>query len=136
MNSAREGLPPLPPLALEWLDDILALVRLSPSAALPTWIDGAPFVSVTRSERETSIVAPIDRVPDGQAYVGPFRAARVRGELPHDLVGVLVRLAEPLARAQIPIFAISTFDTDYVLVRAEHHSIATGAWRDAGFVVH
>ncbi|MDZ4831962.1 MAG: ACT domain-containing protein [Phycisphaerae bacterium] len=136
MNDAREVSSSLPALELEWLDDVLALVRLSASAVFPHWIGSAGFVSVTRSEREMSIVAPIKCVPDGQSYVGPFRAARVRGELPHHVVGVLVRLAEPLALAQIPILAISTFDTDYVLVRAEHLKTATRAWRDAGFVVH
>lgn len=90
---------------------------------------------MTRSEQELSIVASLSCVPHDQPYEGPFRAARVRGQLPLNLVGVLVRIAGPLAAANVPIFAVSTFDTDYILVRADDRSRATQAWRAVGFDV-
>lgn len=94
-----------------------------------------PFVSVTRTPDELSIVAPSDVSIASEHREGPFVAARVVGTLPFDLVGVLVHIGEPLRVAGIPIFVVSTFDTDYVLVALAHRERAERAWRDAGFEI-
>jgi hypothetical protein len=94
-----------------------------------------PFVSVTRTAEELSIVAPHAAAIDSERREGPFVAARVAGTLPFGLVGVLVRIGDPLRAAGIPIFVVSTFDTDYVLVAAERREAAERAWREAGFEV-
>lgn len=96
----------------------LALVRLNAQDVVPGWTAHArSFLSITRTSQELSIVADEVAVPvDVQAARG-YRALRIEGPLPLDLVGVLAAVAGPLAAAGIPIFAIATFDTDYVLVR-------------------
>lgn len=110
----------------------LAVVRLAADAAVPAWADGPGFVTVTRTGDELSIVAPAGRVPAGVHSEGPFIAFRVRGRLDFGLVGIVASLAAPLAAAGIPIFVVSTFDTDYVLVEAGRAGDATVALMAAG----
>jgi len=96
----------------------LAVCRLPTQEPVPDWVWGAGFVSVTRTGEELSVVCPEERLP---AYVERaergFRAFGVEGPLDFALSGVLASLLEPLARAGIPVFVVSTFDTDYLLVR-------------------
>lgn len=100
--------------------DRLAVCRLAPDAPLPAWLFHAEshFLSLTRTLDETSIVCPEDDLPPSvtQAERG-WRALELEGPIPFDETGVLVGLASPLAAARIPLFALSTFDTDYLLVR-------------------
>ena len=74
-------------------------------------------------------------MPAGVRREDGFRCLAVRGPFAFDVVGVLASLAAPLARAQIPILAISTFDTDYLFVRQTHLARAVRALRRAGHVV-
>jgi uncharacterized protein len=80
-------------------------------------------------------VAPAEVVPAALPAVGPWRALRVRGPLSFELTGILAALATPLARAGVSIFAVSTYDTDYVLVRAGSLADAISALRSAGHLV-
>lgn len=96
----------------------LALVRLNAQNDVPGWTaDARSFLSITRTSQELSIVADEMAVPVHVQAARGYRALRIQGPLPLDLVGVLAAVAAPLAAAGIPIFAIATFDTDYVLVR-------------------
>jgi hypothetical protein len=101
------------------LEGTLAICRLKPSARVPSWAlelhDG--FVSITRTPDELSIVCPQEAVPPDTRVEEDWRALMVPGPIPFEATGVLSALASPLAAAGIPIFAISTYDTDYVLVR-------------------
>jgi hypothetical protein len=109
-----------------------AVCRLGADAAIPDWADGASFVSITRTRDELSIVCEEDRVPAGIQCERGFAAIRVMGTLAPELVGVMVALAAPLADAGIPILAIGTYDTDYVLVRCSDLDNAMRALREAG----
>jgi hypothetical protein len=112
-------LPPEPePLGLTLLADVLAVARLEVGEGRPAWVDWTdPLVSVTRTADELSVVCPEHRVPDGVRAERGWRAFKVDGPLDFALTGILAGLAVPLAEAGIPIFALSTFDTDYLLVR-------------------
>lgn len=122
-----------PALPLEVLPDTLAICRLPPDAAVPPWaMAPAAFLTVSRTPEELSITAVQSAVPDGIRCERGYRALRVRGTLPPDLVGILLSIAEPLARAGLAIFAISTYDTDYVLVKARDLPAALEALRAAG----
>ena len=109
-----------------------AVCRLTADAPIPEWVDGASFVSITRTGDELSIVCPEDRVSAGTQCERGFAASRVAGTLATELVGVMVSLAAPLADAEIPILAIGTYDTDYVLVRHSDLDNALEALREAG----
>ena len=129
---------PAPRLELEVLPNLLALARLAPDAAIPAWAqEHGAFVSVTRSERELSIVADASRVPPEAAAATDYRALRVAGEIPLGAVGILAELVRPLSAAEIPVFPIATHDTDYLLVRDDHLTraclaleLAGHAWRE------
>ena len=122
-----------PRLPLEVLPDTLAICRLPADAALPAWAAApAAFVTVSRTAEELSITAVQDLVPADVRCERDYRALRVRGTLPPDLVGILLSIAEPLAKAGLSIFAISTYDTDYVLVKARDLPAALEALRAAG----
>ena len=100
--------------------DRLAVCRLAADAPLPAWLFHAEshFLSLTRTLEETSIVCPEDDLPPSltRAKRG-WRALKLEGPIPFEEAGVLAGIAAPLAEAGIPLFALSTFDTDYVLVR-------------------
>jgi hypothetical protein len=120
-------------LPLEILPDTLAICRLPAAAALPSWASApAAFLTVSRTPEELSITAVQRLVPDGVRCERDYRALRVRGTLPPDLVGILLSIADPLAKAGLSIFAISTYDTDYVLVKARDLPAAVDALRAAG----
>ena len=105
-------------LRLTILPESLAICRLGPDEALPGWLFWrADFVSVSRTAEELSIVCSAGDVPAEVTAERDWRAFKVEGPLDFALTGVLARLAAPLAEAGISLFAVSTYDTDYLLVR-------------------
>ena len=118
-------------LTLSVLPDTFAICRLAADAPLPAWARG-DFVSITRTRDELSIVYAQANVPDGIGCEREWRALRVEGKLDFALTGVLASLSAPLADAGISIFAISTFDTDYVLVKMGDLENAIRVLREAG----
>ncbi len=123
-------------LQLEAVGVRLAVCRLDADTEVPLWVDRSrEFTSVTRTSDELSIVCAQDDVPPGVPMEGPWRTFRVQGPLVMTLIGVVAALANPLAAAGISIFAISTFDTDYVLVHEPDFDAAVDALTQAGHVV-
>jgi len=123
-------------LPLELLPDTLAICRLPADAPVPAWASSpAPFLTVSRTADELSITALQNRVPDGVRCERDYQALRVKGTLPPNLVGILLSIAEPLANAGLSIFAISTYDTDYVLLKSRDLPAGLAALRKAGHEV-
>jgi uncharacterized protein len=114
-------------LTLQVLPDFFAVCRLAPDAELPGWAIKGTFRSVSWTKEELSIVCEDLLVPREIRAERGWRAFRIQGPLDFALVGVLLQLAEPLAKAGISIYAISTFDTDYVLVKSDRFSDACEA---------
>jgi hypothetical protein len=107
---------------LIFLPDDLAVCRLGPEDPIPEWAWADAFFSVTRTPQELSIVCPEARLPadcSGFKVERGFRAFQVVGPLDFALTGLLSSLLAPLARAAIPVFVLSTFDTDLILVPRE-----------------
>jgi len=120
-------------LDLEILPETLAICRLPPGAPIPGWaVEAEQFVTISRTREELSIVAVQSAIPDGVHSERDYRAFRVRGTLPMHLVGILAGIAGPLAEAGVSIFAISTFDTDYVLVKSADLERSAAALAGAG----
>ena len=129
----RAGRPRLP---LVVLPETVAVCRLPAGAPIPEWASKAhSFLTVSRTPEELSVTADQEVVPDGTRCERDYRPIRVRGTLPPNLVGILMAIADPLADAKIPIFAISTYDTDYVLVKAADLDRAIAALERAGHEV-
>ena len=144
-DSTRGGAAGHPTPVLEAIDGEYSVHRLPADANAGALLAGVlaasvaaggRIVSVTRTVEETSIVCPagID-LPEASSEPG-WAAYRVRGTLDFALTGILHALTGPLAAAGIPVFALSTFDTDYLLVRAGARSASEAAWRAAGIAVH
>jgi uncharacterized protein len=101
------------------LDELYAVVRCDPDAPIPDWGTGGQFWSVTRSDAELSVVCRQDDVPSDASAERGWCALELAGTLDFSLTGVVSALVVPLADAEVPIFVLSTFETDYLLVR-EH----------------
>jgi len=108
-----------------------AIVRLAPDASIPEWATKGEFTSVTRSADELSIVCPTENLPSEVHSPHRWICLKLEGPFPFELTGVLLSFIEPLSRNGVPIFAISTYDTDYVLV-PEEHARALDILREAG----
>jgi hypothetical protein len=93
------------------------------------------FFSITRTPDELSVVAEHTRIPSGTPTDGGWCALKVEGPLPLSAVGVLHSITGPLAGAGISIFAVSTHDTDYILVKMEAMRRAVQALSAAGHLV-
>ena len=104
-------------LSLSVLGEPLAICRLKPTSEIPSWAKVGSFFSVTRTADELSIVCPEGRVPSDVQCEEGWRAMKIEGPLDFSLVGVLSSVTEPLAEEGVSVFAISTFDTDYILVK-------------------
>ena len=116
-------------------DEPLVVVRLGVGADLPDWASSGTLLSVTVTATETSIVCGARGVPRKVRQQGPFTAFQVEGTLDFSLTGVLAALLSPLAEAEIPVFAVSTFDTDWLLVPGDRAAAAAEAWRRSGHTV-
>jgi uncharacterized protein len=117
------------------LDELYAIVRLEPDADVPVWARTGHFWSITRSDSELSIVCPQDDVPTDASAERGWCALEVAGPLDFSLTGVVSSLVAPLAEEEIPLFLISTFETDYLLVREPDLHRAVEALTSAGHSV-
>ncbi|MCP3691148.1 MAG: ACT domain-containing protein [Planctomycetaceae bacterium] len=111
-----------------------AICRLDPGDSVPDWA-GGELVSVTRTPAELSIVCQDENVPGDVQSEGGWRSLRVRGKLDFSLVGVISRIATVLAESRLSTFALSTFDTDYFLVRVSDLEEAIQVLAGAGLPV-
>lgn len=119
-------------LTLTLLPEFLAVCRLRSDQDIPQWALGPGFSSTTRAGDELSVVCPQGQVPAGITSERGWRCLKVHGPLGFGLTGILAELAGALAREGISLFALSTYDTDYLLVKAEDLPGAIGALRRRG----
>ncbi len=108
----------MPGLVLGLLAEDFSVCRLLPSEPVPPWAGSAVFSSVTRTADELSIICPAAQVPATIQAEKGWRLLKFTGPFDFGAVGVLASVTEPLARAGISLLAVSTFDTDYILVKA------------------
>jgi hypothetical protein len=111
---------------------VYAIVRLAPETAIPEWATKGEFTSITRTSDELSIVCPIENLPAGVPSSHRWIGLKLDGPIPFSQTGVLLSFIEPLSSKGIPIFAISTYDTDYVLIQEEFADMALDSLQRAG----
>ena len=119
-------------LTLAFLPDRYAVCRLGADDAVPDWAYSRGFVSITRTPDELSIVCLQDSVPPDVTCRRGWRCLRVEGPLDFAQTGVLASLAGPLADAGVPVFVISTYDTDYLLVSEPQATLTVDVLTSAG----
>ena len=123
-------------LELTLLPERFAISRLAADAPVTAWATEGALFSVTRTGDELSVVCELARVPVGVESQTGWRVFKVHGPFVLTEIGVLSALATPLAEAKLSLFAISTFDTDYLLVASETLSAAVSALERAGHTIH
>ena len=124
-------------VVLEALAGAYSIHKLPVSSAIPTTLyeESAALCCVLRSDKELSVVCAADVSLADSQQVGPWSALRVAGTLDFDLTGILSRLTAVLFDADISVFAISSFDTDYLLVRQESRDLAHQSLQQAGYQI-
>ena len=115
--------------------EAIAVCRLPAAAPVPTGFLMHPFFSITRTEDELSIVLLEKNADPTWKTERGWRMLKVEGPLDFNIVGVVASLSKPLAEANIPIFVVSTFDTDYLLVKNESLDKAINTLTSEGFLI-
>jgi len=102
---------------LSVLPEKLGICHLLKTAPVPDWALGGSFSSLTKTEKEMSIICPQELIPDGVLFEKNWRAIRLDTVLDvFASVGIIATLIEPLAKAGISILNVSTYETNYILV--------------------
>ena len=128
--------PAAPAWRLRSLKDPVSVLRRHPGDSVPAWVwKSGELVSVTRTANELSIICATETIGAEPGAVGPYIAYLVDEVLDFTLTGVLSSLLEPLTDAGISILALSTHDTDWILVPANRADEAAKAWRRRGHTV-
>ena len=120
------------PLTLDLLEDEWSIARLPAAEPVPDWAWSEVFSSVSRTREELSIIAPSQQVPSSVKSEVGFRVLAVRGPLAFDAKGILADLAGAIAAADVALLALSTFDTDILLVRQHDLAAATAGLESRG----
>jgi hypothetical protein len=120
-------------MRLSILRERLAVCRLAPDASFPAWATGDGFWSVTRTANELSVICDEGRIPVEVRCEKGWRALMLHGPFGFDEVGVLLPIVATLARADIGILPVATFDTDYVLLKEDHLPLARKQLEAAGY---
>jgi hypothetical protein len=107
-------------------------VRLEAESMVPEWTKKGEFTSVSHSRDELSIVCPTANLPGGIHSPHRWICLKLEGPFPFSLTGILLSFIQPLSDNAIPIFAVSTYDTDYVLIQEEFSQKALFILREAG----
>ncbi|WP_429845318.1 ACT domain-containing protein [Brevibacillus sp. FIR094] len=110
-------------LNLKILNSTFSIVKFPPTETMPLWVTKCDIFSITRTNEELSIVCPSECLPFKQEFMeveNDWKCIKVEGILDFGLTGILASLANPLAENKISIFAISTFNTDYLLVKSQY----------------
>jgi hypothetical protein len=118
------------------LAETFTICRLAPDAAVPEWATQGQFFSITRTSEELSVIAESALVPERLRTDVSWRVLKVHGPFDFSEVGVLAALVQPLAASRVSVFAVSTFNTDYLLVQCSQLHEAVVALRSAAHTVH
>jgi uncharacterized protein len=124
--------PKRPTLKFRWITGQFAVCRLPADAPLPDWASTGVFTSVTRTADELSIVCLAENLPPGMTSEAHWICFKLEGPFAFSQVGILASFIDPLAAAGVPVFAISTYDTDYVLIREEFAGVALHTLGETG----
>ncbi len=122
-------------LILTLLPELLAVCRTDPDESFPDWLPSSGFWSLTKTAEELSLVIDEHLAPSGWQVEKGWRGLKVEGPLDFSLVGILSALTGPLAAAGIPVFALSTYETDYLLIKQHYLQDALTVLAEHDFVL-
>jgi hypothetical protein len=110
----------IPKLTLSVLGETFAICKLDRDDRIPDWALTGDFISITRTPDELSIVCLQNNAPQSVNCDRGWKCLRVEGSLALSLTGILASLITPLSQAGISIFSMSTYETDYLLVKEQN----------------
>jgi hypothetical protein len=119
-------------LTFEVLPDTYGICRMGTEETIPVWASRGGFYSITKTADELSVVCVDSDIPDDVLCERAWTAFKIQGILEFGLVGILSEVTTALAKAGLGIFAISTYNTDYILVQEKDYDCAITALSDAG----
>ncbi|MEJ2629734.1 MAG: ACT domain-containing protein [Acidihalobacter sp.] len=119
-------------ISIESLDGDYAIAQLAADAAIPSWCDGDGFVSINRTDDELSVVCLQRRIPSDVKTDRDWRCFRFVGPFAFDETGIALSVIQPLSENGIGIFLVSTFNTDYLLIKSSDIQKAERYLRLAG----
>jgi hypothetical protein len=117
---------------LRWLPGPYAVVRLAPDSPIPDWATNGDFISITRTADELSLVCFADNLPPDLHSRHHWICFGLEGPFAFSQTGILLSFIEPLSGNGIPIFTISTCDTDYVLIQEDFPGSSIDLLQEAG----
>lgn len=124
-------------ITLSVLPDLFAIARLDAGSALPQWVThNAGFFSLTRTADELSVICIESHLPSTVQAERGWRILKMQGPFDFNQVGILKQVLDPLAEARVVIMAVSTHDTDYVMVKAAQFEQAVTALTRYGHIVN
>lgn len=122
-------------LTLNILSERFGICRFNPNTSIPDWALTSRFYSITKTQEEVSIVCPEGVIPQEIMCEKGWRCLKVQGLIDFSETGILSALAQPLARKNVSIFALSTYDTDYLFVREKDLSKTIETLSQEGFLI-
>lgn len=122
-------------LTLKLIKDTYGVCRLDKNESIPNWAAYGEFFSITKTEDELSIVCLQEAIPDGVKCEKDWRILKVEGPLDFSLIGILSKISTLMADNKISIFAVSTYDTDYILVKENDLNDAVDALLKNNYIV-
>ena len=113
-----------------------AICKLDPEMESPDWAACGEFYSISRSADELSIICLHEQIPPKVPHDPGWRLLKIAGPFDFDEIGVLASITTPLAAARISLLTVSTYDTDYVLIKDTNYSLALETLESAGHHIH
>jgi hypothetical protein len=120
------------------LKDDFAVCRLSAFEPLPDWVFKNPFSSITKTPEEYSVVCPQEVIPEEVKFAreGEWKCLKIQGPLDFSEFGIISNLTSILAAAEISVFVLSTYETDFILVKRMNIEKAAKVLSDSGHKVY
>jgi len=122
-------------LTMKLLKGKYGVCRLDKNDLIPEWTQNSDFISITRTLDELSIVCAEESIPDYVKCEKDWKILKIEGPLDFSLIGILASISTILAKKRISIFAVSTYDTDYVLVKNKDIDRAVAVLVNEGYVI-
>jgi len=136
MNHEKQKKLEQPNLILTVLEETFSIHRLAPDASLPETISECDFYSLSKTADELSLVCPEHLALKSEKHSPDWKCLKVAGPLDFKLTGILAGITDVMAKEKISVFAISTFDTDYILIKKQNLTNAVSALERAGYQIN
>jgi hypothetical protein len=121
-------------IPLKILDENFSICKLDKNDSIPKWLNNSDFYSIVRTNEEMSIVSKTKNIPDGVVAEHGWKCFKVDSIMEFELVGIINSITGPLSIAEISVFVVSTYNTDYIMIKEEKIEEAKAVLEETGFI--